>query len=90
MLRSVVGRPHAWLVHFAEPFPWLMAAAYEVANRWFGTPNSFNIDKIREALADCWACSSALAERELGFRVSAPLLDQLRDTAQWYREHRWL
>ena len=90
MLRQVMDRPHAWLLHFPDPFPWLMAGVYESASRLFGALDSFNIDKMREAMAENWACSPAAAIRDLQFQPSAPLLEQLRHTAQWYRENRWL
>ena len=90
MLRAVLNRPHAWLLQFPEPFPWLFAGAYETAGRLFGARDSFNIDKMREATAENWACSPAAAIRDLQFRPSAPLIDQFRRTAQWYRDNRWL
>ena len=50
----------------------------------------FNLDKAREARAGSWTCSGEAAARELGFAVTAPLDERLRQTAHWYREHGWL
>lgn len=55
-----------------------------------GRPSILNVDKIRESLAHSWACASTKARRELDFTTSDSLDDQLRRTAQWYREHGWL
>ena len=49
-----------------------------------------NLDKAREIVAGSWICSARAAAEELGFTVSAPLLERLRQTAEWYREKKWL
>ena len=49
-----------------------------------------NSDKISEALAGSWACSSAKARAHLGWSPAAPLVDRLHETAQWYRQAGWL
>ena len=72
------------------PIPYVAAGVNEVIARWRGRPDPFNIDKIREANGQSWACSSSLAQRELGFRPTGTLADQLVAIVQWYREHGWL
>lgn len=47
-------------------------------------------DKIAEALAGSWTCSSTKAHEQLGWCGTAPLTDRLRETAQWYRQAGWL
>jgi len=49
-----------------------------------------NRDKVREMLAGNWICSIQAAQQELGYRVGAPILERLRQTAEWYRRERWL
>lgn len=51
---------------------------------WVGT------DKFRDVLAGSWTCSSTKARQQLGWLPAAPLADRLRETAQWYRDARWL
>ena len=46
--------------------------------------------RCRDLLAGSWTCSSAKARRQLGWSPAAPLADRLRETAQWYRDARWL
>ncbi len=90
MLRQAVGRRRAAIVSFPVPMPWIIAGAQEIASRVTGKPQPLNFDKIREALAESWACSGAAAVRDLGFQPTQPLSEQLQTTAQWYRDHGWL
>ena len=60
------------------------------AARLRGRPYIFNFDKVREARAGSWTCSSQTIRGELGFRPQAPLPDRLRQTADWYRGQNWL
>lgn len=47
-------------------------------------------DKVRDLLAGAWTCSAAKARQQLGWVHAASLDDRLRETAQWYRDARWL
>ena len=47
-------------------------------------------DRLRDAIAGSWTCSSAKARQQLGWSPAAPLPDRLRETAQWYRDAHWL
>jgi hypothetical protein len=49
-----------------------------------------NSDKIAEALAGSWTCSSVKARTHLGLSPAAGLAERLRETAQWYRQAGWL
>ena len=53
-------------------------------------PGWVGCDKVRDLLAGSWSCSSAKARRQLDWTPAAPLADRLRETAQWYRDARWL
>jgi nucleoside-diphosphate-sugar epimerase len=66
------------------------AAAVEVGGRLVGAQNLLNLDKLREAAAGSWTCQTDRAERELGFRPGATLVERLRQTFVWYREQGWL
>jgi len=69
---------------------WILATANEAISQVFRRPLLLGLDKAREAAAGSWLCSPQAAIAELGFSVAAPLADRLRQTAQWYRDHRWL
>jgi dihydroflavonol-4-reductase len=70
----------------------LRAAGFcgDVISRIRGRPVWVGSDKISEVLAGSWTCSSEKARRQLGWLPAAPLADRLRETAQWYRDARWL
>jgi nucleoside-diphosphate-sugar epimerase len=91
LLRKLLGRPWAPVLPLIGPLPWIAAAVNEgVICRLRGRPDSFNLDKIREAKAPSWACSGELAERELGVRPVASLEERFASTVEWYYKNRWL
>jgi nucleoside-diphosphate-sugar epimerase len=45
---------------------------------------------MTEALAGSWMCSSAKARTNLGWSPAATLAERLYETAQWYRQAKWL
>jgi nucleoside-diphosphate-sugar epimerase len=49
-----------------------------------------NSDKMTEALAGSWICSSAKARMQLGWSPAAALAERLYETVQWYRQAGWL
>jgi nucleoside-diphosphate-sugar epimerase len=89
LMRSALNCPRAFVLQMGN-IPWLAAAMTEQVARIRGKPNSFNLDKIREARVESWACSGELAEQELGFSVPRPLTERLQATVDWYRQERWL
>jgi dihydroflavonol-4-reductase len=67
-----------------------VGAAAEAAQRLGGPASVLTRDKIREATAANWACSSAKARSQLDFQPTFPLDVRLAETAEWFREHGWL
>ena len=53
-------------------------------------PSLLSRDKVREALAGSWACSSDKARAHLGWSPATTLAVRLHETAQWYRRQHWL
>jgi nucleoside-diphosphate-sugar epimerase len=90
MLRSMLGRPRARLVRFPDPAAWCVAGLNECWGRLRGRAEDLSRDKLRDALAQSWACSGAAAERELGFRPARPLAERLQETVDWYAANGWL
>jgi len=69
---------------------WAVKAAGQVSE-WFSREGAiFNRDKADELTQECWACSPAKAERELGYRPKYDLERGLAETIAWYQERRWL
>lgn len=85
MVRPFLRRPHALIIPVPAPLLWISATNAEITARILRRPFVLNYDKIREALAGSWACSPRKAQEELGFTVSAPLREQLGQTAEAYR-----
>ena len=68
----------------------LVALSAQTALGLRGKVSTLNVDKIREASARSWACSSEKARQQFGFQVAKPLDVRLQETSTWYRENRWL
>ncbi len=89
-IAAEVGRPRAWMLRVPSPIVWLIGTCNELIGRLRGKPLALNLDKVREALAGSWVCSTERARRELGFQVAVPLSERIRQTARWYLEHGWI
>ena len=89
-IARALGKKRARIVHMPE---WAMRAVGlggDVVSRLRHRPGWIGSDKISDLLGGSWTCSSAKARRQLGWAPAAPLADRLRETAQWYRDARWL
>jgi nucleoside-diphosphate-sugar epimerase len=69
---------------------WSAAAVAETVSRLRGQPYIFNFDKAREASAGNWVCSPRTIRQELGVASQVPIIERLRQTADWYRQQNWL
>jgi len=90
MAPALLGSSRPVTIYLPTVLAWLVAGGNTLASRLRGRPEILNLDKIREATVSSWACSSAKIERDFGFRPSAPLREQLKHTARWYRETGWV
>jgi nucleoside-diphosphate-sugar epimerase len=87
---KAIGRRWVYPLRIPEPMMWLSGFGSELVSRIRGKPDIFNLDKVREAMAGSWACSSDLARVELGWSPAGSLDQRLSETAQWYRQSNWL
>jgi nucleoside-diphosphate-sugar epimerase len=86
-----LGRARVFVCRSSRPYLlWSAAAIAEAVSRLRGKPYIFNFDKAREAQAGSWTCSAQTIRAELGFAPHAPLIDRLRQTADWYRQQNLL
>ena len=53
-------------------------------------PTQFNRQKVREMSQRYWTVSSDAAKRDFGFRCQYDLARGMAETAQWYRDNKWL
>ncbi len=90
MIKSALDRPRAPTLPLVGPMPWLAAGVKELISYVRQRPDSFNLDKIREASAPSWACSVEAARRDLNFQPARSLQQRIQETAAWYREHGWV
>jgi nucleoside-diphosphate-sugar epimerase len=90
MIAKPLGRPWMLPIPAPYPLPWLIAGGNQLMSQLRRRPDSFNLDKIREARVASWACSPEAARRDLGFAPPRSLAERLSETVQWYFEHGWL
>lgn len=90
MTRGPLNRPFMPIVNCPGSVSWVVATINEKIANLRKKADIFNRDKIREALAESWACSGEKAHQQLGFEPGAPLQARLDQTIQWYKEQRWL
>jgi dihydroflavonol-4-reductase len=89
LIGESLGRERVRLVRIAEPLVWVLGGVMEVVAQIQRRPRPMNIDKAREIVAGSWLCSARKAAEDLGFVVKAPLIERLRQTAQWYISEGW-
>jgi len=89
-LASALGRERATVVHLPRPLMRLAGLCGDALGRIRRRPGWVNSDKVTEALAGSWTCSSVKARTQLGWSPAATLAERLRETAQWYRQAGWL
>lgn len=90
MFAMALNRPYAPVVRLFDPLPWCLGVGSEWLGRVRGRAALLNMDKMREARATSWECSSARAARELDFQLPRTLSERVRETADWFRENGWL
>jgi nucleoside-diphosphate-sugar epimerase len=86
IVRPMLRRPFAPLVHIPGPLAWCVAGVNEQIGRVRGKALWLNYDKIREALVTSWACSGEAAHRDLGFLPAKPLAERFEETIAWYKQ----
>jgi nucleoside-diphosphate-sugar epimerase len=89
-MARALGRNRAIVVRLPGPLMRLIGLCGDALGRMRQCPGWVNSDKMAEALAGSWTCSSAKARGQLGWSPAATLADRLRETAQWYRQAGWL
>lgn len=85
-----LGHRRTFVLYSPLLFTWIAASGAELVSRVRGKQQIFNLDKAREAAAGNWTCDPSKLRQELGWQNAATLDERLRQTAEWYREKRWL
>ena len=81
-IAAAMGKRRATVVHLPGPLVRLVGLCGDVTGKILRRPSWVNSDKMTEALAGSWTCSSAKARAHLGWRPAATLTDRLRETAK--------
>lgn len=90
IIGRALGRNRVLVLPLPAPIPWLVAATNQLVAGLRGRPDTFNIDKIREANAGSWIGTAETVREQLGFQPPRSLADRMTETAQWYIERGWL
>jgi dihydroflavonol-4-reductase len=77
-------------VHLPPAVLTALATVADGVTRVTGRRLPLNRKFARQLLAPAWTCSSARAERLLGFRATRDVTDSIRRSARWYAEQGWL
>jgi len=89
-MATALGKKRATVVHLPGPLVKLVGLCGDAMTWIRQRPAWVNSDKMTEALAGSWTCSSAKARTQLGWSSAAALAKRLYETAQWYRHAEWL
>lgn len=87
---EAVGQKVVRTVGLPRSFCWLWG---HVIDLWIAVTGQVRLlmkDKMREALAGSWICSTDKARRELGFQCDVTLVEAFTRTVAWYRAKGWL
>ena len=90
MVADALGRRWVIALPTAMPVGGTVAACAQMIGWICRRPRYLSVDKAREISAGSWVCSHQAAKDQLGFSVTTPLAERLRQTAQWYRDEGWL
>lgn len=89
LIARSLGRDRVRVIRAPLAVAWLAGLAGEVSARLRGQAGIVNLDKAREASAGDWTCDTTRING-LGLQPGRPLPERLLQTAQWYRDQRWL
>lgn len=89
-MARALGKKRVTVLQVPGPLARLVGLCGDALARVQRRPGWVNSDKMVEALAGSWTCSSAKARTQWGWTPAAPLPERLRETAEWYRQAGWL
>ena len=89
-IAAALGKKRAAVVHVPRVILQVVGLCNDTMAKIRQRPCWLSSDKIAEALAGSWMCSSAKAHTQLGWSPAATLAERLHETAQWYRQAGWL
>ncbi|MCS7176628.1 MAG: NAD-dependent epimerase/dehydratase family protein [Candidatus Kapabacteria bacterium] len=88
--RVALGRRYVWRIRVPHAFILGVASIAEVAGWIMRRPPVFDLEKGWDMIQPYWICQPTKAAVELGYRQTVGLVEGMRKTVEWYREHGWL
>jgi dihydroflavonol-4-reductase len=73
-----------------DPVVMVLGRFNEFIYNLFGKHPIFDSDKAIDITRNYWTCSADKAKRDFGFKQTISFEDGVRNTYQWYKEHKWL
>jgi nucleoside-diphosphate-sugar epimerase len=89
-IAAALGKKHATVMHVPRVLLKIVGRCNNAMAKIRQRPCWLSSDKITEALAGSWMCSSAKARTHLNWSPAATLAQRLHETAQWYHQAGWL
>lgn len=88
--RVAVGRRRVWRPRVPHAVVMGIASVAEVAGWLAKRPPVFDFEKGLDIVQAYWICSPERALQELGYCQTVGLVEGMKETVAWYREHGWL
>ncbi|MBX3379038.1 MAG: NAD(P)-dependent oxidoreductase [Phycisphaeraceae bacterium] len=85
-----LGKNPPFVVQLPRSIAWLIGLCGDASAQIRRHPGWISGDRMSEAFAGSWTCSSAKARIQLGWNAKASLAEGLAETASWYRQAGWL
>lgn len=87
---AAVGRGHVRTIRLPSSAVWGIGLGTEFVAWLTNRPGTLTRDRVADALAGSWTCTTDKANRDLGFVARTDLTAAFVRTAAWYRERGWL
>ena len=77
-------------VRVPKPLVFVIAGISGFVSQFKEKPSVLNYEKAYDLTQDNWCCDITKAKTELGYSQEVTLMDGIKETIAWYREHGWM
>ena len=88
-VRTALGKK-TFKLKIPLPIVGVIAHISEIIGNWRGKATILNKEKMNELGAESWVCDMSESFKDLGFTTQYDLNSGMKETVEWYKEHRWL
>lgn len=89
-MTKALGKKRVLRMRIPHAVVFSVAGLTEFFGRFSQKPPIFNFDKGRDFVQTFWTCSVEKAKKDFGYKQNLTLEQGMIETAQWYKENRWL